>query len=267
GMQVNPLFVLDNLVVIVAVMVGLLLVKSLVLFAMLRLFSGTRTAIKSALLLAQCGEFSFVIFETAQLNNLFVSPERGQILVMAVVLTMMLTPFVFQHLDGLTARLTREPEGDEDVVGVSHSEQDPRPVVLCGFGSLGQRVAAKLEAAGVPYVAVEHDGSSFRSAKERGLPVYFGNAANRHFLEKIKVEHARAVVIAMSNEPRILLVAHAVRHMAAEVPIMVCASNAQLEAELQAIGVAKPIDSLDQSAEGLARQVIEGLQSEVRETA
>ena len=259
GMQVNPLFVLHNLVLIVAVVGGLLLVKSLVLFALLRFFCGTHTAIKSALLLAQCGEFSFVIFETAQANDLFVSPERGQILVVAVVLTMMLTPFVFRYLDVLTARLAGEPVGAGQGGAPDDIEQevDERHVVICGFGGLGRRVGAKLDQAGVPFVAVEHDGSAFRAAKEQGQPVYFGNAASRQFLEKIRIDHARAVVVAMSNEPRILLVAQSVRHVAPDVPIMVCASNTLLEAELSAIGVARPIDIVDQSAEGLARQVIE----------
>jgi len=259
GMQVNPLFVLTHLPVILAVMVGLLLVKSLVLFACLWFFNGTHTSLKSALLLAQCGEFSFVIFETAQANNLFIDPQRGQVLVMAVVLTMMLTPFVFQHLDTLVAKLASEPEPKPGGHGIDEIEQDvdERHVVICGYGDLGQRIGAKLDQAGVPFVGVEHDGTRFRDAKGRGLPVHFGNSANRQFLEKIHIDRARAVVIAMSNEPRILLVTQSLRTIAPDVPIMVCSPTAQLTAELSALGVLQPIDGLDQTAEGLAQRVIE----------
>ncbi|WP_210395664.1 cation:proton antiporter [Motiliproteus sediminis] len=258
GMQVNPLFVVANLPMILLVMVTLLAVKSLVLFAFLRFFNGTHTSLKTALLLAQSGEFSFVVFETAQANNLFMDPELGQVLVMAIVLTMMLTPFVFQYLDRITQMLAREPEQKAGhSVDEIEEEVDEQHVVICGYGVLGQRIGAQLDEAGVPFVGVEHDGTSFRASKEKGAPVYFGNAGNRQFLEKIKIDHARAVVIAMSNEPRILLVAQSVRSVAPDVPIMVCATNRQLKEELDAVGVSEPIDSLDQTADALARQVIE----------
>ena len=67
-------------------MLGLLVVKSAALFAVVRLFNGTHTSLKTALLLAQCGEFSFVVFETAQSSNLFVNPQRAQLLIMAIVM-------------------------------------------------------------------------------------------------------------------------------------------------------------------------------------
>ena len=185
-------------------------------------------------------------------------PVRAQQLVMAVVMTMILTPFLFRHLDTITLKLTREPEHR---LGYSHDdinvEVDEQYVVICGFGALGQRVAARLDAAAIPFIAIEHDGYSFRHSRDKDLPVYFGNAASRHFLDKLGIDHARAVVIAMSNEPRILLVAQSVRSIAPDVPIMVCASNIQLADELSEIGVSEPIDSVDQAASALVRQLMD----------
>jgi CPA2 family monovalent cation:H+ antiporter-2 len=258
GIQVDPWFVASNLLLILALMLGLLVVKSAALFVVVRLFNGTHTSLKTALLLAQCGEFSFVVFETAQASNLFVNPQRAQLLIMAIVMTMLLTPFIFRYLDPMVLKLTREPEhrpgyGDEDI----DLDINERYVVICGYGALGQRVGARLDAAGIPFVAIEHDGSSFRTSRDKGLPVYFGNAASGQFLEKIKIDYARAVVIAMSNEPRILLVARSVRGITPDVPIMVCASNILLGKELTDIGVSEPIDSIEQAAQALVRQLID----------
>jgi monovalent cation:H+ antiporter-2, CPA2 family len=106
------------------------------------------------------------------------------------------------------------------------------------------------------FVAIEHDGSAFRACRERGAPVYFGNAASWQFLEKIRIDSARAVVIAISNESQILLVAHSVRVIAPDVPIMVCAANVQLGQELTDIGVYEPIDSVEQVASALVNRLV-----------
>jgi K+:H+ antiporter len=258
GIQVDPLFVASNLIIILMLMAGLLTLKSAVLFLMLRMFNGARTSVKTALLLAQCGEFSFVVFETAQANNLFMNNQQAQLLIMAVVMTMMLTPFIFRYLDTLASALVSEPSQSpdcaDDDIDVELNEQY---VVICGYGALGQRVGEQLDEAAVPYIAVEHDGSAFRTARSNGLPVYFGNAASRQFLDKINVDHAAAAVIAMINEPRILLVAQSVRAVAPDVPIIVCASSVQLGDELTNIGVSEPIDSVDQVAKALVQQLLE----------
>ena len=257
GIQVDPVFVASNFLTIVALMLGLLLVKSVVLFAIMRVFNGTRTSLKTALLLSQCGEFSFVVFETAQYNNLFMDPQQAQMLIMAIVMTMMLTPFIFRHLDTIVARLyfrsaVPADNGTDDI----DLEVDEHYVVICGYGILGQRVGIHLDAQGIPFVAIEHDGSSFRSWRDRGASVVFGNAASRQFLEKIRIDNARAVVIAISNESRVLLVAQSVRSIAPDVPIMVCAANVQLGKELSDIGVYEPIDSVEQAANALVQRLV-----------
>ena len=256
GMQVNPLFVLDNLFVIVAVMLGLLAAKTLILFALMRVFNGTRTSLKTALLLSQCGEFSFVVFEAAQANNLFMDPELGQVLVMAIVFTMMLTPFLFRLLDPITDALVRSPAQPASPDEGALQNIEEQQVIICGFGSLGQRVGAHLELSGICYIGIEHEGSSFRAAQKQGLPVVFGNAGRRQFLEGIKIDQARAVIIAMSNEQRILLVAQSIRHVAPQVPIMVCTSNERLKDELVRFGVSQPIDNLEQTAITLVESVL-----------
>lgn len=261
GMQVDPELVLLKLPLVLGVMVLLLAVKGLVLFALMRFFHGTRTTLKTTLLLAQCGEFSFVIFEAAQSKGLFMDPQLAQILVMAIVLTMMLTPFVFRYLDTITQKLTREPDGEPDAGQLDGKEAGPRVLVL-GYGALGQRVGAALEAEGIPVLGVEHDGASFRASRERGLPVCYGNAASRQLLEALHVDQAPAVVVAMSNESRTLLVVESVRQLAPEVPIRVCASNSDLKEQLRRIQVAQPVDTLEQSAAALTRQVLETLEAE-----
>ncbi len=262
GMQVNPLFVLDNIIAIALVMTGLLMVKIAVLFVMMRVFSNTRTSLKTALLLSQCGEFSFVVFETAQANNLFMDPELGQVLVMAIVFTMMLTPFIFRFLDPITDFLSRSSSASPGQVDEVPDSIDGEQVVICGFGRLGQQVAQHLEEAGISYVGIELDSRAFAVSKKQGLPVVFGNVGRRQFLEGIKIDQASAVIIAMSNEQRILLVAQSIRQAAPDVPIMVCAANDRLKDELLLFGVANPVDNIEQTAAALVESVINRVEIE-----
>ncbi|RDE19882.1 hypothetical protein DV711_13515 [Motiliproteus coralliicola] len=254
GMQVDPLFVVGKLPQIIGVMVVLLAVKALVLLVLMRVFNNTKNSVKTALLLAQSGEFSFVVFETAQANNLFMDPQLGQTLIMAIVMTMMLTPFVFRYLDRITEKLVPAAIANEEPdEAVDETVQDH--VVVLGYGKLGGRVGALLQAREIPYKAVEFDAANFRQARKRGEPVYYGNAGRRQLLEQMHLTQARAVVIAMSNQTRISLVAQSVRSLAPTVPIAVCGSDRDHCEELVEMGVLAPINILDQGAEALVQQI------------
>lgn len=257
GFQVDPVFAWENLPSIFVVMLILLTVKATALFSIMRIFNGTRTSLKSALLLAQCGEFSFVVFETARSNNLFMNPDMGQILVMAIVLTMMMTPFIFRYLDDITDKiLGTEKEttpADEDSLPIVEDNQ----VVILGFGQFGRRVARHLDNSAIPYLGIEFDHRNAKSAVADNLPVIFGNAAQKKLLQSVHIDQARAVIIAMTNEQRILLVSQVVRTVAPEVPVIVCVSNQELKDQLRAIGVDLPIDSQEEAAFALAGAVIE----------
>ena len=264
GMQVSPPFVVQNLPQILGVMVGLLAIKGTILFILMRVFHGTRTSLKTALLLAQCGEFSFVVFETAQANDLFMDEAFGQILVMAIVFTMMLTPFLFRSLDRITNWVVREPDTHKkEEEPASAPATDAAQVVICGFGTLGQRVASHLRAEGIPYIGIEHESRIYRMVKGEDNHVLYGNACRSQFLRALHIEQARAVVIAMSNEERIRLVAAAITHVAPELPVYVCSSNPRLRAELRQIGQIDTIDTQEQKALALA----EALQVSEQESA
>ncbi|MEH6470534.1 MAG: cation:proton antiporter [Halopseudomonas sp.] len=256
GMQVDPLFVVGYLPFILAVMLGLLVVKGLVLFGLMRLFNNARISMKTALLLAQSGEFSFVVFETAQANNLFTDPELGQSLIMAIVLTMMLTPFVFRYLDYIVDKLLPKSDADDAGLAEAELELEQGHMLVLGYGKLGERVGALLAQQGIPFSAIEYDASNYRMAHDRGEPVYFGNAARRQMLEQMHLSQARAVIVAMSNQARISLVVQSIQALAPSVQVLVCAADRNHALELKAIGIDDPVDILDKGAEALVERAL-----------
>jgi len=180
---------------------------------------------------------------------------------MAIVFTVMLTSLLFRSLDRITDWLVKSPEEaapeDTDSAGSEQTRVSGAEVVICGFGALGQRVAVHLKHEQIPFIGIEQESRMFHTAQSNGLPVVFGNACRSQFLHGIHIDQARAVIIAMSNERRIQQVTHAIRHIAPELPVFVCASNHRLIEELDKLGEPCPIDTQEQKALALVEALQE----------
>jgi len=100
GMQIEPRILLEHWLLIPILLVGVMLAKALVIFTLLSTFLQRRTALKSALALMQVGEFALAVFAIASQNRL-IDPEIDQLLIITVVLSMILTPFIVNNLEGV----------------------------------------------------------------------------------------------------------------------------------------------------------------------
>ncbi len=201
GMAVDIGVLLDSPLRILVMLVALIGIKALVLWVVARLFGIGRTASwRVALLLAQSGEFGFVLFGAALHAELFGS-RIYQEAILVVALSMVVTPL-------LAARVNRRP--GEDDADEELSELDPsmhiaameeqRPaVIIAGFGRMGQRITSLLQDAGVSYVAIEQRSSLVAKGRQRGYAVYYGNAAQSDVLESAGVAEAKMMVVAVDN--------------------------------------------------------------------
>lgn len=131
GMQIDPHIVLDYGLVILGLLVGIMLLKAAILFWILHFFVQSRTATKSALSLMQVGEFALAIFSLAYTNHL-ISSDVNQIMILTVVLSMVLTPFVLNNIKRLASMLFKEPEKLRDRAIKSTGYQDH--IIICGYG-------------------------------------------------------------------------------------------------------------------------------------
>ncbi len=246
-MQIDLGFLIANWWPVLAVTFSLMLLKMLVVLIMIRLAQPTGTAIKTALALAQGGGFSFAIFATASGNGL-IPTEINQILIIAVVFSMVLTPFILKNLSRIAALLESKPEttvswptGEPSieknrlVVCGSDScttvELEHNHLVVCGYGKLGRSVMRELRKLNYPCLAIEHHRQTVQEGIERGDAVIFGNAAQRTILEKALVQDAAAVIIALEDHHAIRLVSQAVAETV-QTPLIVVRVSGELEREL-----------------------------------
>ena len=198
GLMVDIKFVIHNIFSILLMTVTFMLFKALIIYLMLFLFvKHRRVAIKTAFILSQIGEFAFVIFALLGKYNL-VDNVLLQKLVVVVVISMILTPFIIKNIYKIADLF------DKNVQDFEEFEIKPAEVsghiILIGYDKIGQRIARKLNRVGIPYIAIDKQIELVKEGLKNGDNVIFGNAANKRVLESLKVDEAAAVIITTLNE-------------------------------------------------------------------
>jgi len=198
GLMVDIKFVIHNIFSILIMTFAFMMFKAGIIYLMLFMFvKHKRVAIKTAFILSQIGEFAFVIFALLGKYNL-VDNVLLQKLVVVVVISMILTPFILKNIYKIADLF------DKDVQDFEEFEIKPAEVsghiILIGYDKIGRRIARKLTKMGIPYIAIDKQIELVKEGLKNGDNVIFGNAANKRILESLKVDEAAAVIITTLNE-------------------------------------------------------------------
>ncbi|MGE0313834.1 MAG: glutathione-regulated potassium-efflux system protein KefC [Lautropia sp.] len=151
------------------------------------------------LLLAQGGEFAFVVFQAAAGAQVF-DNEVASLLIGAVALSMLLTPLALVAVDRfLLPRYARAAAHDEREI----DEPQDAPVIVAGFGRYGQIVGRLLMANGIGTTVLDHDAERIASARRFGYRVFYGDATRLDLLRMAGAAEARVIVVAVDDAPSI----------------------------------------------------------------
>ncbi len=193
GMLFDPRVLFERpfalLIALAAVIVG----KALVLVVVGRVLGRpTWLGLRTGLLLAQVGEFSFVIMQIADKSLL---PERWREVFLAVaVLSIAATPLLY----GLSKYLRRGGAAPSEAAREGAKRVDHAIVV--GFGPTGQALAGALQQLKLPFVAIEMNASTVKAQKERGVDIFMGDSTRDPVLMAAGIRRARVLVLAI-NDP------------------------------------------------------------------
>jgi len=195
------------------------------------------TAIKAALPLAAAGEFAFVLLNQAgQLEVL--PPVLLQIVLAAMVLSMLATPLLMHYSDRIAMRYSRSEWMQQALqlhqIAATSMARD-RHVVICGFGRSGQHLARMLEQENIGYIALDLDPDRVREAAAAGNSVVYGDAARRETLASAGLARAAALVVSYNDVHSALRVIHFAHELRPQLPIIVrTQDDADLERLLRA---------------------------------
>lgn len=214
---------------------------------------------RTALLLAVGGEFGFALLAIALDANV-VDRHLAQILLTAVLFSMIAAPFLIRYNGAIAAGLTRKPEGSFDPqvpvatpeqVGARHGH-----VIVCGYGRIGQSVANFLDAEKIPFVALDLDVGRVREAHLAGEPVFYGDAAERDILEAVGIGDARLLAVCHDDvEAAQRLLAFA-RHCRPELPVMVRTRDEASVEALRAAGATEVVPETLEAGLMIASQAL-----------
>jgi monovalent cation:proton antiporter-2 (CPA2) family protein len=221
GMSANLALVLHDPGLFAAAVAGLLVVKALVMFALGRIARlDAANSVRFALALPQGSEFAFVMFGAAvSVGALGQGVAEGATLVVA--LSMMATPLLFAASEAALVPRLRQPEAPHyDAI-----TDDDVPVLIAGFGRVGQVVGRILRMQGIRFTALERDSGQVEVVRRFGNKVYFGDPSRTDLLRAAGAEHARVLVVAIDNMEDAVRIAEVARRTFPNLAIVARARN------------------------------------------
>ncbi len=254
GMSIDFAVVFAQPVLVALIVAGFLVVKTAVLVAI-----GRGMPIPLAerpvfvILLAQGGEFGFVVFQAAQQAGVIDAPTSS-LLVAAVAVSMLLTPLALVLADRwLLPRLTRRAspamaEIDEPQTGA---------VIIAGFGRYGQIVGRLLMANGIQPTVLEHDSDQVEAVRRFGWLAFYGDATRLDLLRMAGADQARVLVVAIDDVERSVALVDLAREHFPRLQVVARARNVQHWYQLRERGVHHIERETFDSALMSARSVLE----------
>ncbi len=257
GMKLDINILVSAPLTILAVLITFMLIKiAIVKILAERAGEAKKDAWASAFMLAQMGEFGFVLIALAtQLNILPL--ETASILLVTGVVSMAITPYMVDHARRWGIAIAHEkqeiPEVGDEQVKTEHLENH---VIICGFGRVGQTVSRFLKQEGIDFVAIDIDPLRAKEAREAGEKVLFGTSRQTELLKAANIDKARLVVIAFGEDKQSMEVIQRVRFLAPNVQILVRTRNDDNLAQLKAAGANEVVPESLEGSLMLVSQVL-----------
>ena len=200
GMSIDIDLLLNKLPLVTLLSIILIVLKTSIIYTLCRFF-GFRSApaIQAGLLLAQGGEFAFILFRLADELDVL-SSEIAQVLMMVTTVTMAFTPLLSGIGDWIANSFSTEKIILDDEAIETDTQDLYNHVIVAGFGRVGYMVTKMLTAEHLSYVIVDIQSKIVEEGKNDSFPIYLGDATRYEILKSVGIERAQALVVSIKNE-------------------------------------------------------------------
>jgi CPA2 family monovalent cation:H+ antiporter-2 len=258
GMLIDLALLARDPALVVAIALGLIVTKVVILIPLARAFGlSWPAAIESGLLIGPGGEFAFIVIGVA-LGYGTIAADAGGTVLTAVALTMAAIPGIAGLAQALTRYLAVPTPIDPDALAAPPHDSAVRALVV-GHGRVGRLVCEMLEAHAVPYLATDRDPEQVAKWRRRGRPIYYGDAKQPHFLRRCGIEHASAVIVTIHAPAEIEEIVRVVRALRNDILIVSRARDAAHARHLYAFGVTDAVPETIEASLQLSEAVLVGL--------
>jgi glutathione-regulated potassium-efflux system ancillary protein KefC len=255
GMSIDFAVLWESAALMVLVVLSFLALKAVAIFALARA-TGLPAQERPVftLLLAQGGEFAFVVFQAAA-GAKVLAPRTSSLLIGAVTVSMLLTPVLLVLLDKfLLPRYAGARKKLEEI-----SEPQHAPVIIAGFGRYGQIVGRLLGSQGVAATVLDHDADMVEAARSFGYEVFYGDATRLDLLRTAGAQTAKVLVIAVDDTAQSLAIVDLAREHFPQLTQVARAFDVTHWNELRDRGVTRVERELFESSLRSGRTVLEVL--------
>jgi glutathione-regulated potassium-efflux system ancillary protein KefC len=195
GMSIDFGVLMANPGLMALVVVGFLVLKFAVIYGLSVLMQVPyQQRPVFVLLLAQGGEFAFVVFQAAGPDVL--APATASFLIAAVALSMLVSPLLLVLIDKFV--MPRYSRGGGEAMDEISEQQEPK-VLICGFGRYGQIVGRVIGSQGIKVTVLDHDPDTVKGLREFGFRVFYGDATRLDLLRTAGAGSALAIVVAVDD--------------------------------------------------------------------
>jgi len=257
-LDLNSLFEILHWAVLLAI--AIIVGKTLLIMVLSKRIVGSSTgvAMRTGIVLGQCGEFGFAIMALAVSFNLLPETE-SQILLTSIVLTMIATPFLVKY-NGLIAKkftgsYAQSREDAKESISNDASSLD-KHVIICGFGRIGQNIAKILDSEGFKYFALDYNVDLITNAAKAGYKVSFGDSTHREILHAAGLERASILVICHDNVGSAEKTLRQAKNINSEIPILVRTKDDTYYEKLSDAGATEVIPETLESSLMMASHVL-----------
>ncbi len=251
GMALDLAVIAANWQLIALSVVAYMALKLFGIYAIARLFrASNREAIERAVLMAQGGEFAFVLYAAAASVGI-INAEANAMLTATIIVSMALTPLMIILHDRLM------PKNQPSMEGIEAAENLEANVLLIGFGRFGQIVSQPLLAHSCSITIIETDTDAIRQARDFGFKIHYGDGARLDILHAAGAHNAHLVIVAIDDREACLKIAGLIRDEFPLVPVLARAYDRVHAIELIHAGVAYQIRETLESALALSEKALE----------
>jgi monovalent cation:H+ antiporter-2, CPA2 family len=231
GMLIDPVFIWNNLQLILGLVALVIVSKFLIITPLVRLFRyPLKTALIAGLGLAQIGEFSFVLASKGQVLGL-VSRQVYLLILGTTAVTLVITPFILRLVPQLFSWAEMVPWFQRYLAAmdmpIEMTENLPKQnhIVVCGYGRVGRNIVQLLQSHNYPVVVIDQSEQAIQQLRDAEIPYVYGNAASLHVMETAGIEQARGMAIALPDPMSIRLSLKRALELAPDLDIVVRANQ------------------------------------------
>ena len=243
GMLLDLRFVAEYWPLLAATVGLILLIKFSIVFGIVRMFRYSEgVALLAGAGLLQIGEFGFILAQGGVSAGI-ISTQSYSLIIASAIITMLVTPFSMSLASRVYTGLALVSQGGEPgdraitSSAVSELSDIATPVVIAGYGRVGQNIARGLDDAGIPYSVIEIDPEIIFSLRCDKVACVYGDASNSHVLSKVNLAKAKVLVVTFPDPLAVVTTVKAALRLNPKLKIVARVHRARDAESLRELGV------------------------------